>query len=132
MKNIFFKEKFLVYAILLSAIWHIFWLSAFKVVVVPKAKKGVRFSNVSFLGPILEKGVLSVNVKAHEKTDLEKKYIASLYARPILPEKNIYRNDHVFAEPGLGLYRLRGEGLIRSEIAGAGGIDKIEPGRDII
>jgi hypothetical protein len=45
------------------------------VVVVPKVKKPVKFSSVSFLGPILDRGVLSVNVKSHERTAQEARYL---------------------------------------------------------
>jgi len=76
--NIRVRDKVLVFAILFSAIWHIFWLSAFTVVVVPKVKKPVKFSSVAFLGPILDSSVLSVNVKSYERTEQEARYLDSI------------------------------------------------------
>jgi hypothetical protein len=72
------RDKVLISAIIFSAVWHIFWLSAFTVVVVPKVKKPVKFSSVSFLGPILDKSTLNVNIKPGERNALEEKYLSSL------------------------------------------------------
>lgn len=95
------KDRVLISAILFSAIWHIFWLSAFTVVVVPKIKKSVKFSSVSFLGPILEKSVLNVNVKAHERIIPENTYLASIGQQPIFAGEDPMRDDYTL--PGLGL-----------------------------
>jgi hypothetical protein len=78
------KERVLIAALLFSAVWHIFWLSAVSVVVAPKAAKQVKFSGVSFLGPILDMGVFKTNIEPRERTMPEKRYLAyaaSLYRR---------------------------------------------------
>jgi hypothetical protein len=69
------KDRILLYAIIFSAVWHIFWLSMFSVTVTPKIRKPVKFSSVSFLGPILNAGVLSVDIKPRESTAAEARYL---------------------------------------------------------
>jgi hypothetical protein len=124
-----FRNKVLIFAILFSATWHIFWLSAFTVVVVPKAKKVVKFSNISFLGPILEKGGLNVNMSTHEQTILEKKYLASIMPQPSLIIVDIARDEYVL--PPLGItYSGNDEGLKALTVAKID-TDKIEPGRGV-
>lgn len=72
-------SRILISAIILSAVWHIFWISAVTVVVVPKApSKSVKFSSVSFLGPILEQGMLKVSVAPHELSASEKEYLSHI------------------------------------------------------
>ena len=58
--------------------WHLFWLSALTVVAVPKDTRPPKFSNVSFLGPILEQSVLGVSSVAHERSALEKRYLSEI------------------------------------------------------
>ena len=65
-------------AILLSLVWHIFWLSAINIVVMPNRTKAVKFSRVSFLGPLLTKGVMEITAKPKEQSFLEKRYVSSL------------------------------------------------------
>ena len=75
-KSLLFKDKILMFAILFSAVWHLFWLSALTVVVVPKDAKPPKFSSVSFLGPILEESMLKVSSVVHERSALEKRYLS--------------------------------------------------------
>lgn len=70
------RDNVLISAILFSIIWHLFWLSALTVVVSPKDSGPIKFSNVSFLGPILESNMLSVSVTAHEPSIAEKRYLS--------------------------------------------------------
>jgi hypothetical protein len=69
-------DKILLAAIALSLAWHVFWMFAVKVVVTPTNKGGVKFSKVSFLGPILERGALEVRVAHGERAFLEKRCLA--------------------------------------------------------
>lgn len=123
------KNKVLISAILFSAMWHIFWLSAFTVAVVPKVKKTVKFSNVSFLGPILEKGVLSVNVKTHERTSLENSYLASIGTRAALKGERPLYDDHVL--PPLDMVSYGNDEKLTALAVDKIDTNKIEPGRDV-
>ena len=120
----------LVYAILFSAIWHIFWLSAFKVVVVPKVTKPVKFSSVAFLGQILDKSVLSVDVKPHERTERELAYLDSMAApRALLAAGELAPG--VDALPVFDtLCAADEEEFIGAAISGMD-TNKLEPGRDV-
>jgi hypothetical protein len=69
-------DRILLAAIALSLAWHLFWMFAVKVVVAPENKGGIKFSKVSFLGPILERGALEVRVAHGERAFLEKRYLA--------------------------------------------------------
>ena len=128
-KSLLSKDRVLIFAIVFSAIWHIFWLSAFTVVVVPKAKKAVKFSNVSFLGPILEKGGFNVNVSAHEPTILEKKYLASIKPQPSLTAEYIARDEYVL--PSLDTAYLGSDEAFRALTVTKIDSKKIGPGREI-
>lgn len=70
------RDRVLLSALIFSAVWHLFWLSALTVVVVPKDTKPPKFSNVSFLGPILETSILEVSSAAHERSAPEKRYLS--------------------------------------------------------
>ncbi|MBI5143763.1 MAG: hypothetical protein HZA30_01690 [Candidatus Omnitrophica bacterium] len=48
------------------------------VVVTPKEANPIKFSKVSFLGPILERGVLEVKIRPRERSLLEKRYISEI------------------------------------------------------
>jgi type II secretory pathway component PulC len=73
-----FKDRTFNTAIILSIMWHIFWLSIITVVVTPKESRPIKFPKVSFLGPILEKGALEVRLALRERSFLEKRYLAKV------------------------------------------------------
>lgn len=77
-KDILFKDKVLFYAIFFSFVWHVFWLSAVNVTVVPKKAPQVKFSGVAFLGPILDTGAFSISVAPRERTAIEERYLSSI------------------------------------------------------
>jgi hypothetical protein len=83
-KGRIFRERVLILAIVFSAVWHIFWLSAFKVSVTPKIKRPVKFSSVAFLGPILDRGMLNVDSLKYERTAREAAYLAYMGTAPAL------------------------------------------------
>lgn len=124
------KDRVFICAILFSAIWHIFWISSVSVVVVPKAEIKVKFSGVSFLGPILDRGILKVNVEPRERTVLEKRYLADI-ERLSSRMVDITANDN-YAETGLneGAYSVNDGEWAALTIASID-TQKIEPGRDI-
>jgi hypothetical protein len=73
--------RILVFAVLFSFAWHVFWLSAIKVVAAPLRPSQTRFSKVSFLGQILAKVGLEVRAQPASLSLLEKRYLAAS-ARP--------------------------------------------------
>ncbi len=74
-KMILSRNRVFILAILLSFAWHLFWLSAIKVVVAPPKRAPVKFSKVSFLGPILERGAIELGVRPKERSLLEGRYL---------------------------------------------------------
>jgi len=123
------KDRILILAILFSAVWHVFCLSAFTVVVVPKAERNVKFSSVSFLGTILERGALNVNVEAHEEAPPGKNYLASMDVQLPLTGERPAKDGYVLPAFDAGL-SINDEEFIALAIAGID-TDKIEPGRDV-
>lgn len=124
------QNRILISALIFSAVWHIFWLSAFTVVVVPKVKKSVKFSNVSFLGPILERSVLNVNISGHDRTALEKKYFDSIEPGMIPSAEQIMQDSHVMPATDIAQpygYNERLEAVVAASIDTV----KIEPGREV-
>jgi len=87
-------DRVLLSAILFSAVWHLFWLSALTVVVAPKDTKPPKFSSVSFLGPILEESMLGVSSASHERSITEKRYLSEIEnSSALVPERadiNVY------------------------------------------
>jgi hypothetical protein len=71
-------DRIMLAAIIISAAWHLFCMFAVTVVIAPKNSGSVKFSKVSFLGPILDRGALEVRVAQGERTFLEKRYLAQI------------------------------------------------------
>jgi hypothetical protein len=70
-----FRYRIFITAIAASLLWHVFWLSAVKVVSEPANRRAVKFSKVSFLGPFLERGAINLRVQPRERAFLEKRYL---------------------------------------------------------
>ncbi len=71
--------RILAIAILISLGWHLFWLSAVKIVSTSSAGTGrTKFSKVSFLGPILTKVSMEVRVQPAARSFLEKRFISAV------------------------------------------------------
>ncbi len=60
---------------LISALLHFFWMSVVTVVVTPSDIERAKFSEVFFLGPLLEKAHLELRVQLKNPTPLERKYL---------------------------------------------------------
>ncbi len=76
-------------AIVISAAMHLISISAIKVVVAPQGKGVVTFTQLSFLGPISERGGLQIGIEPREKSFLEKRCLSILnkeaYSLPSAP-----------------------------------------------
>ena len=126
----FFKEKVLISALLLSVVWHVFWLSMINVSVVPKVNKQIKFSGVSFLGPILDRGAMKLSVESRERTTLESRYLSSLgFLQPDIPVR-VPGPDHVQKTANEVIYPVNDDVFTGLTVA-AMDAQKIEPGRDI-
>jgi len=95
------RDRVLVSAILFSAIWHLFWLSALTVVVVPKDVRPLKFSSVSFLGPILEDNMLRVGVVVHERSIFEKRYLSEIKSSSLLIREG--EDPDLYAKTGIDI-----------------------------
>jgi hypothetical protein len=120
------KNAILILAISISLALHIFWLSALKVVVQLPKKEPIKFSKVSFLGPILERGMFEVRIEPRQRDFLEKRYLRSIgrisasaapaAGRGIYPEEAL--DDAFFA-----LNNGKMSALIQDAVSGS----KLEP-----
>ena len=99
----------MVFAILASLIWHVFWLTAVKVIIIPNKVEPVKFSKVSFLGPILAKGTIEVKV-AQKRSPLEKRYLLTIADSQFPREENMQKDlravsgDRVLGNEKLNLF----------------------------
>lgn len=74
LKKRFFQDPVFIVAILVSAIWHIFWLSIVSVSTVPREIDSIRFSKVSFLGPMPASRALEMRVEPGSRSLPEKRF----------------------------------------------------------
>lgn len=127
-KSLVIKDKILIFAILFSAAWHLFWMSALTVEIVPKDTRPPKFSSVSFLGPILEQSVLGVNSAVYERSDIEKRYLLEIKdSFALMIEKSDLNG---YAEAGLdaGTDILEHDETLTSLAISAIDGDKMDPG----
>jgi hypothetical protein len=81
-------DKIFVAAIVISLFWHFFWMFGVKVIIAPKNSGTVKFSRISFLGPILDRGALEVRMGANERSLPEKRYLAMIGSlAPVLADQ---------------------------------------------
>ncbi len=73
-KNDLSGYRMLMIAIAVSLIWHVFWLSAIKIVSGRMPKSSVKFSKVAFLGPILSGLNMEVRASPASRGMLEIRY----------------------------------------------------------
>lgn len=113
-------------AILISLLWHLFWLSTIAIVSRPDVRN-VRFSKVSFLGPLLGKGAMELAVRPKERSFLEERYIA--VAKLLQTPTAGIINVPVGYESGSDPFHARDEKLIALIDEALSG-EKLEPSSD--
>lgn len=112
-------------AIGISLAWHLFWVSAVKVVSSPVPARPGGFGKVSFLGPIASRSGVEFRLSPREKSFLEKRYMRRL--------DDIMSSSYRVADTGYSFYKPdfpaeRGvESLIANAVSGA----KEEPGNTV-
>ncbi|MBN1526044.1 MAG: hypothetical protein JW919_00460 [Candidatus Omnitrophica bacterium] len=73
-----YRSRVLIFAILFSLFLHVFWIVVVKIVATHPASERVKFSKVSFLGSILERGMLEVRIEPRQRDPLEKRYLSDV------------------------------------------------------
>ena len=111
----FSQYKFLFIAILISLVWHVFWLSTIKIVVKPGRARQVKFSRVSFLGPILGGGMM-VAVEPKERTLLEKRYMNMVDHLPRAENGSLHGPYFEYEAKNTGLARYIDEAVSGEKI----------------
>ena len=120
--------RVLLSALIFSAAWHLFWLSALTVVVVPKDTKPPKFSSVSFLGPILEASILEVNSAAHERSILEKRYLSEIENSSALIREKADQDAYIEADLDAGTDIFESDEMLTGLAISAIDGNKMEPG----
>jgi hypothetical protein len=122
------KDRILLSALIFSVIWHLFWLSALTVVIVPRDARPPKFSSVSFLGPILEQSAFRVSSAAHERTAPENRYLSGVMSSSAIAGQR--QGPDCYAEAGLnaGADMPEPEGGVTGLAIPAIDGEKIEPG----
>ena len=112
-------------AILASLAWHLFWLSTIAIVSNPANTRSVKFSKVSFLGPLLGKGSLDLQARPKERSFLEMRYLGESRRLSQMPMQAIVTATDKY-EGGNDAYHLRDERMI-AFIDDALSGEKLEP-----
>ena len=98
-------------AILASLGWHLFWLSTIAIVSNPVNARSVKFSKVSFLGPLLGKGSMELQSRPKERSFLEIRYFGKESHLLQGPEQGVITTTGKY-EGGNDAYHLRDEKMI--------------------
>ena len=124
-----FADRIFVIAIIASAVWHVFWLSIVTVVSTPKESGVVKFSKVSFLGPILERGALEVRIEPSQRSFLEKRHLDLVESG--ITAHNVPVNDGPIKEPSGKDFFVLSDGKLFGLIKEAVTASKLEPAYDM-
>ena len=120
--------RILIIAIFVSLAWHLFWISTISIVSRPDPSSKVKFSKVSFLGPLLGGGAMELQARPKERSFLEMRYLG--VERNLLqgPVQAVTKSIDKY-EGGNDAYHLRDEratALIDDALSG----EKLEPSRE--
>ena len=122
------RDRVLLSALIFSTVWHLFWLSALTVVVVPKDIKPPKFSSVSFLGPILEASMLKVSAVAHERSIPEKRYLSEIENSSVLIGEKAGPDAYTEADLDAGTDIFESDEMLTGLAISAIDGNKMEPG----
>ena len=122
------RDRVLLSALIFSAAWHFFWLSALTVVVAPKDAKPLKFSSISFLGPILEHRMLEVSPAAHERSIPEKGFLSEIESLSVLMKAETIQNTYTEADLDTGTDILESDETLTGIVMPAIDGNKMEPG----
>ena len=120
-------DRVLLSALIFSIAWHLFWMSALTVVVVPKDTKPPKFSSVSFLGPILGESVLAVSSAVHERSIPEKRYLSEIENLSALVVEKSYQDAYNEAGLDAGTDIFESDEMLTGLAITAIDGDKMEP-----
>lgn len=88
-----FNSNFFIVAIALSLAWHLLCIGAIKIVVSPGQSRSVKFSKVSFLGPILASSNAEIRLEPKSRSFLEKRYLAKVEGMAVENDPVPYARD---------------------------------------
>jgi len=83
MRNPIFKDKVFVLALVISVVWHLFCVFAVNIAITPKKAAPIKFSRVSFLGPIAARPAIQARLGPTERSFLEKRHLHKIAAAHI-------------------------------------------------
>ena len=111
--KIFKAESWRIFAlaILASLVWHLFWLSTISIISNPDNTRSVKFSKVSFLGPLLGKGSMELQARPKERSFLEMRYLGDARRLSQRPEQAIRAAADKY-EGGNDAYHLRDNRMV--------------------
>ncbi|MDD5174343.1 MAG: hypothetical protein PHV48_05925 [Candidatus Omnitrophica bacterium] len=103
-------------------------MSALTVVAAPRTAKPLKFSSVSFLGPILGENMLRVGSAVHERSALERRYLSGIENLSVLIKEKA--GPDLYTEAGLdaGTDIFESDGTLTSLAISAIDGNKTEPG----
>ena len=122
------RDRVLLSAILFSAVWHLFWLSVLTVVAVPKDTKPLKFSSVSFLGPILGQSMLGMSSAVHERSIPEKSYLSEIGNSSALMKEKAGPDAYTEADLDAGTDIFESDEMLTGLAISAIDGNKMEPG----
>ncbi|MCX5679094.1 MAG: hypothetical protein NTZ95_00195 [Candidatus Omnitrophica bacterium] len=115
------KHKILITAIGISLGWHLFCISAIKVVASPLPSKIIKFGKVSFLGPMASRSGMELKLSPRQRSFLERRYLSRLDS---VARGRIISADFGYADYEPELQTESGiTGFIENAVAGS----KVEP-----
>ncbi|MFH1380611.1 MAG: energy transducer TonB [Candidatus Omnitrophota bacterium] len=93
-----FKDKVFNKALLFSALWHLFWISAVIIIVTPTVQPSTMYQEVGFLGPILEKTAFDLMVdevmpQAETLYARGATFVDKIYLKPKGPKRRILKKS---------------------------------------
>ena len=115
-------------AILASLLWHLFWLSTICIVSSPANPRAVKFSKVSFLGPLLGKGGMELQARPKERSFLEMRYLGEARHLAQMPAQSISMTADKYEDSNDAYYRRDEQmtALIDDALSG----EKLEPSHE--
>ena len=126
MRDWIHNNRVLILAVSISVGLHIFWLSVVKVVVKPPKAQTIKFSKVSFIGPVLDRGMFEVRIEPRERDFLEKRYMQDVSRLPMAQGRQL--TEEAFAKEGAErIFSSATDGKLFQLIEDAVSASKLEP-----
>ena len=122
------KDRVLLLAIIFSVVWHLFWISSLTVVAAPHDARPPKFSDISFLGPILGQSVFGLSATTHERSIPEKRYLSEIANLSVLSMGNLEKDFYIEADMASGTDIFESDDILTNLAMSAIDGNKMEPG----